>query len=145
MNIGLSVYRERMQMNCSYANNYVMCRKQSSGTYFPRPRKSRGQGRATPPTPPPPPATVIIIQKHQSMKYIRISPNVEYSTDMDFFLEHQILCMVSKEGTKFCSLIENRLFMRSDNRHISERMKLNIMREIHKDICRLCYGGEPVD
>lgn len=71
------------------------------------------------------------------MKYIRISPNVEYSTDMDFFLEHQILCMVSKEGTKFCSLIENRLFMRSDNRHI--------MREIHKDICRLCYGGEPVD
>lgn len=79
------------------------------------------------------------------MKYIRISPNVEYSTDMDFFLEHQILCMVSKEGTKFCSLIENRLFMRSDNRHINERMKLNIMREIHKDICRLCYGGEPVD
>ena len=51
--IGLSVYRERMQINCSYANNYVMCRKQSSGTYFPRPRKSRGQGRATPPTPPP--------------------------------------------------------------------------------------------
>lgn len=79
------------------------------------------------------------------MKYIRISPNVEYSTDMDFFLEHQIFCMVSKEGTKFCSLIENRLFMRSDNRHISERMKLNIMCEIHKDICRLCYGGEPVD
>ena len=79
------------------------------------------------------------------MKYIRISPNVEYSTDREFFLEHQILCMVSKEGTKFCSLIENRLFIHSDNRHISERMKLNIMREIHKDICRLCYGGEPVD
>ena len=79
------------------------------------------------------------------MKYIRISPNVEYSTDMDFFLENQILCIVDKEGTKFCSLIENRLFMRSDNRHISERMQLNIMREIHGDICRLCYGGEPVD
>ena len=79
------------------------------------------------------------------MKYIRISPNVEYSTDMDFFFFFQIFCMVSKEGTKFCSLIENRLFMRSDNRHISERMQLNIMREIHKDICRLCYGGEPVD
>ena len=79
------------------------------------------------------------------MKYIRISPNVEYSTDMDFFLAHQILCIVSKEGTKFCSLIENRLFMRSDNRHISERMQMNIMREIHKDICRLCYGGEPMD
>ena len=79
------------------------------------------------------------------MKYIRISPNIEYSTDMDFFLEHQILCIVSKEGAKFCSLIENRLFMRSDSRHISRRMQLNIMREIHKDICRLRYGGEPVD
>lgn len=56
------------------------------------------------------------------MKYIRISPNVEYSTDTDFFIENQIICIVSKEGTKFCSLIENRLFMRSENRHISERM-----------------------
>lgn len=79
------------------------------------------------------------------MKHIRISPNVEYSTGMDFFLEHQILCIVSKEGTKFCSLIENRLFMRSDSRCISRRMQLNIMREIHRDICRLCYGGVPVD
>ena len=41
------------------------------------------------------------------MKYIRISPNVEYSTDTDFFLENQIICIVSKEGTKFCSLIES--------------------------------------
>ena len=79
------------------------------------------------------------------MKYIRISPNVEYSTDMEFFLENQIICMVSKEGTKFCSLIENRLFMRTQSRHISRRMQLNIMREIHEDICRLRYGGEPVD
>lgn len=79
------------------------------------------------------------------MKYIKISPNVEYSTDMDLFAKHQILCMVSKKGTKFYSLIENRLFMRSDNRHISEQMQLNITREIHKDIYRLCYGGEPVD
>lgn len=78
------------------------------------------------------------------MKYIRISPNVEYSTDTDFFLENQIICIVNKEGTKFCSLIENRLFMRSENRHISKRMQLDIMREIHSDICRLCYGGEPV-
>ena len=79
------------------------------------------------------------------MKYIKMSPNVEYSTDRDFFLENQIVCIVSREGSKFCSLIENRLFMRSDNRHISERMKLNIMCDIDKDICRLCYGGEPVD
>ena len=79
------------------------------------------------------------------MKYIRISPNVEYSTDTDFFLENQIICIVSKEGTRFCSLIENRLFMRSKNRRISKRMQEYIMREIHSDICRLCYGGEPVD
>ena len=79
------------------------------------------------------------------MEYIRMSPDVEYSTDRDFFLENQIACIVGREGTKFCSLIENRLFMRSDNRHISERMQLNIMREIHKDICRLRYGGEPVE
>lgn|GEM_PF-127410 len=89
-------------------------------------------------------ATVIIIQKRQQMKYIRISPNVEYSTDTDFFLENQIICIVSKEGTKFCSLIENRLFMRSKSCTISKQMQLDIMHEIHKDICRLCYGGEPV-
>ena len=72
------------------------------------------------------------------MKYIRMFPDVEYSTDRDFFLE-------SREGTKFCSLIENRLFMRSQSRHISKRMQLHIMCEIHKEICRLRYGGEPVE
>lgn len=117
-----------------------MCRKLSAGTYFPR--LERTEGRAGRPHP----------HRHRNyhpnreyMKYIIISPNVEYSTDTDFFLENQIICIVSKEGTKFCSLIENRLFMRSENRHISKRMQLDIMREIHKDICRLCYGGEPVD
>lgn len=79
------------------------------------------------------------------MKYIRMSSNVEYSADLDYFLEHQILCIISKEGTKFCSLIENRLFIRSDSRRISRRMQELIMREIHKDICRLRYGGEAVD
>ena len=53
--------------------------------------------------------------------------------------------IVSREGTKFCSLIENRLFMRSQSRHISKRMQLHIMCEIHKEICRLRYGGEPVE
>ncbi|MCS2341869.1 hypothetical protein NXV89_19555 [Bacteroides uniformis] len=52
---------------------------------------------------------------------------------------------MSREGTKFCSLVENRLFMRSQSRHISKRMQMHIMCEIHKDICRLRYGGEPVD
>ena len=116
-----------------------------AGNYQPAhifPRLERTEGRAGRPHP----------HRHRNyhpnreyMKYIRISPNVEDSTDTDFFLENQIICIVSKEGTKFCSLIENRLFMRSDNRHISKRMQLDIMREIHKDICRLCYGGEPVD
>ena len=116
-----------------------------AGNYQPAhifPRLERTEGRAGRPHP----------HRHRNyhpnreyMKYIRISPNVEYSTDKDFFLENQIICIVSKEGTKFCSLIENRLFMRSENRHISKRMQLDIMREIHKDICRLCYGGEPVD
>lgn len=116
-----------------------------AGNYQPAhifPRLERTEGRAGRPHP----------HRHRNyhpnreyMKYIRISPNVEYSTDTDFFLENQIICIVSKEGTKFCSLIENRLFMRSENRHISKRMQLDIMREIHEDICRLCYGGEPVD
>ena len=111
-----------------------------AGNYQPAhifPRLERTEGRAGRPHP----------HRHRNyhpnreyMKYIRISPNVEYSTDTDFFLENQIICIVSKEGTKFCSLIENRLFMRSENRHISKRMQLDIMREIHKDICRLCYG-----
>ena len=56
-----------------------------------------------------------------------MSPNVEYSTDREFFLEHQILCIVSREGTKFCSLVENRLFMRSQSRHISKQMQMHIM------------------
>lgn len=70
---------------------------------------------------------------------------MEYSTDIDFFLAHQIVCVTDRTGTKFCSLIESRLFMRSDNQAISERMKRNIIREIHHDICRLRYGGEAVD
>lgn len=74
-----------------------------------------------------------------------LSNTYEYSTDRDFFLENQIVCIVSREGTKFCSLIENRLFMRSQSRHISKRMQLHIMCEIHKEICRLRYGGEPVE
>ena len=79
------------------------------------------------------------------MKYIKMSPNVEFSNDREFFLEHQILCIVSREGTKFCSLVENRLFMRSHSRHISKRMQMHIMCETHKDSGRLRYGGEPVD
>lgn len=79
------------------------------------------------------------------MRYIRIAPNVEYATDIDFFLEHQIVCITGFKGTTFCSLIENRLFLRSDSRGISSDMKLKIMREIHRDICRLQYGGEAVD
>ena len=116
-----------------------------AGNYQPAhifPRLERTEGRAGRPHP----------HRHRNyhpnreyMKYIRISPNVEYSTDMDFFLENQILCIVDEEGTKFCSLIENRLFMRSKNRRISKRMQEYIMREIHSDICRLRYGGEPVD
>jgi hypothetical protein len=35
--------------------------------------------------------------------------------------------------------------MRSQSRHISKRMQLHIMCEIHKEICRLRYGGEPVE
>ena len=52
------------------------------------------------------------------MKYIRMSPDVEYSIDRDFFLENQIVCIVGREGMKFCSLIENRLFMRSDRKSV---------------------------
>ena len=116
-----------------------------AGNYQPAhifPRLERTEGRAGRPHP----------HRHRNyhpnreyMKYIRISPNVEYSTDTDFFLENQIICIVSKEGTKFCSLIENRLFMRSDSRHISKRMQMHIMCEIHEDIRRLRYGGEPVE
>ena len=116
-----------------------------AGNYQPAhifPRLERTEGRAGRPHPH---RNRNYHPNREYMKYIRISPNVEYSTDTDFFLENQIICIVSKEGTKFCSLIENRLFMRSENRHISKRMQLDIMREIHKDICRLCYGGEPVD
>lgn len=89
--------------------------------------------------------TATVKRQPNKMKYIRIAPNVEYSTDPNFFLAHQIVCIIDQTGTKFCSLIENRLFMRSDNRAISERMKRNIIREIHHDICRLRYGGEAVD
>ena len=35
--------------------------------------------------------------------------------------------------------------MRSDSQHISKRLRLHIMCEIHEAICRLRYGGEPVD
>ena len=64
---------------------------------------------------------------------------------MYFFYEKQILCFEKKEGTMFGSKKKNSLFMLQKNRRISKRMQEHIMREIHSDICRLCYGGDPVD
>lgn len=115
-----------------------MCRRQHPAHLFTAPKRTKGRvGRPHP---------------HRHRKTFKIpiyevyknSPECGIFHRQGFFLENQIVCIVSREGTKFCSLIENRLFMRSDSRHISKRMQMHIMYEIHEDICRLLYGGEPV-
>lgn len=72
---------------------------------------------------------------------IEIAPGIEYSTDPEFFLEHQIMVAVDELGTTFCSRIERRLFMRSDKRNISPAMTERLCRFIHRELCRK-YGGE---
>lgn len=66
---------------------------------------------------------------------------MEYSTNKDFFLENQIVYIVHKKGTKFCSLIKNHLFMCPLSHHFSRQMWLHIMYEIRKYICRFRYRG----
>lgn len=77
--------------------------------------------------------------------FIRISPTVEYSTDYDFFILHQILIFNTQEGTVFCSGLESREFLRTATRNLSGCMTKKICRQIHRDICSLCYGGELTD
>lgn len=74
-------------------------------------------------------------------EWIEAAPGIEYSTDPEFFLEHQIMVVVDEYGTAFCSRIERRLFMRSDKRNISPAMTERLCRFIHRELCRK-YGGE---
>ena len=58
-------------------------------------RPKRTEGRAGRPHPHRHRKTFL---KYLRMKYIRMFPDVEYSTDRDFFLENQIVCIVSRGG-----------------------------------------------
>lgn len=69
-------------------------------------------------------------------EWIEAAPGIEYSTDPEFFLEHQIMVVVDEYGTAFCSRIERRLFMRSDKRNISPAMTERLCRFIHRELCR---------
>ena len=77
--------------------------------------------------------------------YIRIAPDVEYFTDYDRFREEQICCAVAKDGTSLFSRIENRCFMHSPRRDLSERVIELLCRQIHREICALHYGGQAVE
>lgn len=54
------------------------------------------------------------------MKYIKMSPNVEYSTDREFFLEHQILCIVNPEKPDV-PLNKNDAFQKVQKRRVQEK------------------------
>lgn len=77
--------------------------------------------------------------------YIRIAPDVEYFTNYDRFREAQICCAVAEEGTSLFSHIENRCFMHSPRRDLSERVIELLCRQIHREICALHYGGQAVE
>ena len=93
-----------------------------------------------------PSLTVSPTCKKRPMKpFVRIAPDVKYSTDYDFFLRHQLLIFNAFDGTSFCSGLESRVFLRTASRNISSEMKEKICRQIHRDICTLRYGGELTD
>ena len=77
--------------------------------------------------------------------YIRIAPDVEYFTDYGRFREEQICCAVAEDGTSLFSRIENRCFMHSPRRDLSERVVELLCRQIHREICTLSHSGQTVE
>lgn len=76
------------------------------------------------------------------LPFVHIAPDVDYSTDLDYFTAKQIMIFNTQEGTTFCSQLESRVFMRTATRHISDAMIRKLCRHIHREICSLKYGGE---
>lgn len=74
--------------------------------------------------------------------FVHIAPGVDYSTNLDFFLAKQIVIFKTQEGTTFCSQLEQRVFMRTATRKMSDNMTQKLCRHIHREICTLKYGGE---
>lgn len=76
------------------------------------------------------------------LPFVHIAPGVDYSTDFDFFCKEQVAVFSTQEGTSINSRLEQRAFMRTETRHISDGMIRKLCRHIHREICSLKFGGE---
>lgn len=79
------------------------------------------------------------------------NPSVEYSTDLDFFLKHQITVWRSGHKYEYCSRLESKCFFMeqansSQNYEFSEEHILEVSKRIHKEILDGKHGaGKFVD
>ena len=82
--------------------------------------------------------------------WYRINKNAEYSTDFEFFKEHQIRLVKSGNKYTFCSRLESRVFKIKKaifgNYKLSDSELASIWKKIHKEILEGKHGkGEIVN
>lgn len=77
-------------------------------------------------------------------QWYKIKEGVEYSTDFDFFLKHQILVTAIRYNYIFHSLLESKSFTQRKNVFgdgtISDAQIMEICKEIHKEIFEGKHG-----
>lgn len=70
--------------------------------------------------------------------WYRISKNVEYSTDFDFFFKNQILVVRSNITYSFCSRLESKIFETKKaifgNHELSDEEVKETCKKIHQEI-----------
>jgi len=77
-------------------------------------------------------------------------PEVEYSTDFQFFIRHQLFVAKSGNRYSFCSFLESKCFALKravfGNYELSDDQKMEIAKQIHKEIIEGKHGqGELVN
>jgi hypothetical protein len=74
-----------------------------------------------------------------------MTSGAEYSTDYDFFTEHQLAVVKYRTGTKFVGRLDGTVFLKSDKRTMQGQVARQLSKLVHIALCKLRYGGEIVD
>ena len=86
----------------------------------------------------------------QNKKWYRISKDVEYSTNYEFFISNQLRLIKSGNEYRFCSMLESKLFYEehslAHDGSFKEEYISKICERIHKEILNGEHGkGKFVD
>jgi hypothetical protein len=83
-------------------------------------------------------------------KWFHVNKNVEYSTDINFFIKNQLYITGSETSrVKFCSRLESKVFELKINifRSLSDEEIDNVIKEIHQKLINNFYhkNGKLID